>query len=85
MGIYFGGNEYDEIHIAGNEFSKLQAGASIYHELDQLGTLTADVTRSGGATVFAFSVSDPNGIRSISAATLTARDNTVANILSRFK
>ena len=86
MGIYLAGVDYAEIHVAGAEFTKLQAGGAEYHaaETDMPGTLTLEVTRSGGRVNFNFSITDPNGIRSISAATMTARDNTVANILSDF-
>ena len=87
MGIYFAGQEYDEIHIAGEEFSRVIFGGTEYHAPsapDVVGTLTISVTRSGRNYAFAFSVTDPNGIRSITSATLTARDDTEANIMSDF-
>ena len=86
MGIYLAGVDYAEVHVGGAEFTKLQAGGAEYHaaETDVPGTLTLEVSRSGSRVDFDFSITDPNGIRSVTAATLTARDNTVANILSDF-
>ena len=86
MGIYFAGAEYDEIHVAGNEFSGLLARGQDYAPAtDSPGTLTLSVTRRGaGGANFEFSVADPDGVRSISAATLTATDGTAANVLGDF-
>lgn len=52
--------------------------------VDSPGTLSVAVTLSGRNYGFVFSVSDPDGIRSLTAATVTARDNTVDNVLADF-
>ena len=49
---------------------------------DQPGTLTEQVTQSGRDYNFLITVSDPDGIRSVDAASLTARDGQVADITS---
>ena len=47
--------------------------------------LALTVTRSGGASQFVFSVTDPDGIRSLSAATLTATsDGRQADVVADF-
>ena len=49
---------------------------------DSPGTLAVAVRRSGRDYIFTFSVSDPDGIRSLTAATVTARsDGTQASAL----
>ncbi len=50
--------------------------------VDSPGTLSVAVTRKGRDYNFVFSVTDPDGIRSLTAATVTARDNTVASALA---
>ena len=52
--------------------------------VDRPGVLDLAVTRSGRDFNFVFSVSDPDGIRSLSTATVTATDGTVANALGDF-
>ena len=52
--------------------------------VDRAGTLAVAVVLQGRDYNFTFSVTDPDGIRSLTAATVTARDNTVANALGDF-
>ena len=47
---------------------------------DLPGTLTPGVTGSGRNRVFASTLTDPDGIRSVDASTVTASDGQVANI-----
>ena len=84
MGIYFAGAEYSEIHVAGAEPRKVQAGGSEYHSADSPGTLTVTASRAGGRVRFTFSVADPDGIRSVTSAVLTASDGRTANVRSDF-
>ena len=84
MGVYLGGVEYGKVYAGGLEFSGLQVRGQSYKSSDTPGTLNLSVTRSGGRTTWTFSITDPNGIRAVTAATMTARDGTVANILADF-
>lgn len=52
--------------------------------VDQPGTLKVDVARQGRNYNFVFSITDPDGIRSLTAAMVTASDGTVANALGDF-
>ena len=52
--------------------------------VDRPGTFSLTVTRSGRDYQFAFSVADPDGIRSLSSATVTASDGTTADALGDF-
>ena len=51
---------------------------------DMPGTLTVSVDQVGRNFNFTFSVSDPNGIRSLTSAVLTSRDSRTADVLSDF-
>ena len=84
MAIYLAGVEYSEVHVGGVEFSGLQLRGQSYLESDTPGTLTVTARRVGGATTFALSITDPNGIRSITSATLIARDGQRADALGDF-
>ena len=85
MGIYFGGVEYTGIHIRGQEFSGLELGGAGYiSEADVPGTLSIAASVARGTRNFNFSIVDTNGIRSITSATLEARDGTSANVLTDF-
>ena len=48
---------------------------------DVAGALTISIRRSGRDRLFSFSLSDANGIRSITTSTLTASDGNTANIM----
>lgn len=52
--------------------------------VDRPGTLSVTVSRSGQNRNFAFNVSDPDGIRSLTSATLVASDGTRSNVLGDF-
>lgn len=85
MAIYFGGAEYSKIYIAGAEASGIfLRGADYAPETDQPGTLTATVSQVGRDYNFVFRLTDPDGIRSISSATLQASDARTADVLSDF-
>ena len=87
MAIYFGGRAYSKAYAGGAEVSQLLAGGASYHAArtpDRPGTLAVSVSLSGRNYEFTFSVTDPDGIRSITAATVTASDGTVANVLGDF-
>lgn len=86
MGIYFGGAEYSKIYAGGAEASGiLLRGADYAPATDQPGTLTATVSRSGQNRNFVFRITDPDGIRSITSATLRASsDGTTANVRGDF-
>ena len=84
MGIYLAGWEYAKAYVGGREFSGIQLRGQRYLESDSPGTLTVTASRQGGATAFALSITDPNGIRSLTSAVLTARDNQRADIIGDF-
>ena len=52
--------------------------------VDRPGTLAVSVVLRGRDYNFTFSVTDPDGIRSLTSATVTARDGTNANALRDF-
>ena len=52
--------------------------------VDSPGSVSVTATRSGSNRNFAFNLTDINGIRSITSATLTASDGRTANVLSDF-
>ena len=84
MAIYAGGQEYSKTYIGGVEFTGALAGGSRYlapPPTDQTGALAPGVTREGRNYIFASVLSDPDGIRSVDAASITARsDGQVAQI-----
>ena len=85
MPIYIAGQEYDHAYIAGVQADEIHvAGAEYQPASDTPGTLTVTASRSSGTTTFNFSITDPDGIRSLTSATLTARDSTTANVRSDF-
>lgn len=84
MAIYFGGVEYGKIYIGGREFSGLQLRGQAYLESDTPGSLSVAVTLVGRNYNFVLSITDPDGIRSLTSATFTARDGTTANVLEDF-
>ena len=84
MGIYLGGREYDGIYIGGQEFSDVSIRGLNYFESDTPGSATIAVVLRGRNYEFTFSVTDPDGIRSVTTATLTASDGTQANIMGDF-
>ena len=75
---YYDGNDEVDALYDGPDFVYRRAVTPV----DRPGTLDAGVTRSGSRNIaIAAVVSDPDGIRSIDAATLTARsDGRVVNI-----
>lgn len=81
MGIYVGGQEYDNAYIGGVEFTGALVGGNQYlAQPDQPGTLTAGASRSSGNTVFDIVVNDPDGITSVDSAFLRASDGTQADV-----
>ena len=52
--------------------------------VDTPGTLSVTVTQVGRNYNFVFSVADPNGIRSLTSAMVTARDGTRADVIGDF-
>ena len=84
MGIYLAGVEYSAVNIAGQTFDALQFAGADYLASDTPGTLSITATPATRGFTFVWSITDPNGIRSITTATLTARDGTNANVLSDF-
>ena len=52
--------------------------------VDTPGVLAISVTRQGRNYIFTFSIGDTDGIRSVTAASLTASDGTNSNVLSDF-
>ena len=86
MTIYFGGNEYDEIHIAGREHTKLQFGGNDYHSKtrpDTAGVLSVSASRRSRGAQIDYSITDVDGIRSISSVIMRADDGTVSDVTSQ--
>ena len=52
--------------------------------VDTAGTLSVSVNRSGQNRNYTFRVHDPDGIRSLTSATLVASDGTKSNVLGDF-
>ena len=52
--------------------------------VDRPGTLSVSVTLQGRNYEFTFSVADPDGIRALTSATVTASDGTSADALADF-
>ena len=82
MAIYFNGIEYSKAYVRGIEVSGIAVGGEAYLSSDT--SLSLTVTQASRGYDFAFSVTDPDGIRSISAATVTASDGTQASALEDF-
>ena len=81
MAIYLNGIKHNKIYFGGQEFTGLfHAGSSFIQAADELGSLTVSASRARGRTTLTIRLSDPNGIRAVSSATLTARDGTTATI-----
>ena len=77
MSIYFAGQEYDKMYVGGQEFTQIQIRGQDYIEdtpVDQPGRLSVSVNRVGRDYNFTFSVSDQDGIRSVTSAIFTASD-----------
>ena len=87
MGVYIGGVEYDKIYIGGREVSRLLLRGQTYKEpaaVDRPGVFTVSVARVGRDYNFTFSITDPDGIRSITSAVVTANDGRTADALGDF-
>ena len=85
MGIYFSGNEYNEIHVSGNELTRLQAGGQTYHTKsrpDTPGALNVTAVRRRNGATIDYLVTDVNGIRSLTSVIMRASDGTVSNVTS---
>ena len=86
--IYLGGQEYTKVYVGAQEFSAVRVRGEAYLSAampDRPGTLSVTVTRVGRNYNFVFSITDPDGIRSLSTATVTsASQGTVANVLGDF-
>ena len=83
MGIYLAGTEYDEIHVGGNEFSGLLLRGQDYApETDSPGVLTVNASRQSRGANIAYSVTDADGIRAVTAVIMVASDGTRSDVTS---
>ena len=70
----------DNVYAAGERYHT----AGLPPPPDRPGVLMVQVTRVGRDYTFVFSVSDPNGIRSLISATVTASDGRQASAIGDF-
>ena len=86
MGIYFGGEEYDAINIAGRSFTGVTVRGQDYSpetHTDTAGTLTADATRQSRGANINYSITDPDGIRGVTSVIMLADDGTRSDVTAQ--
>ena len=80
-------DDEDDLKIGADLVGGMKAGADIiyrYEAPDVPGSLSVAVTQQGRDYNFVFSVTDPDGISSLTAATVTASDGREADALGDF-
>ena len=85
MGAALGAQKIGGIAIGGSQIGGMALGSRVVYRkpvvvTDSAGVLTPNVTLSGRNYVFASTITDPDGIRGITSAVLTARDGQTATI-----
>ena len=85
MSIYFAGTEYKKMYAAGREFSGLSVRGQGYVSsvVDAGGMLNVSATRRSRGALIDYSITDTDGIRSVTSVIMRADDGTISDVTSQ--
>lgn len=86
MGVFLRGQEYTKVYMGGREFDAVHFAGNNYlpdAPVDQPGTLSVRAVRASRGATIDYSISDPNGIRAVTAVIMLAGDGTRSDVTSQ--